>query len=120
MNNDKTLPNLLERELDELRGIRNDLLGIVKVLNMRTERLYWKSRIDCWYEPHSEPNQKQKADNRLLRYVILEAPDKEQAIKAALEWAEKTAPKIGRRWLGFEHRFTGPVRFPLEVRGGDT
>jgi hypothetical protein len=73
--------------------------------------------VDCWYEPHRDPGQKPKPNQRVVRYVILEAPDSEEAIKRAIAWADKTAsPTKGRRWLSFEHRSTGPVTFPMEVK----
>lgn len=76
----------------------------------------WKSRIDCWYEPHRKPGGKAKDPKRVVRWVLLEAPTSCEAIAAAVEWAERTAsPSQGQRWLSFEHRQTGSVTLPMAM-----
>lgn len=81
----------------------------------QTMRL-WKSRVDCWYEPHRNPGAKEKLPKRVVRWVILEAPTSSEAIAAAVAWADRTASStLGRRWLSFEHRETGPVTLPMEM-----
>ncbi len=75
----------------------------------------WRSRVDCWYEPHRDPGQKPKAPKRIVRWVLVEAENSEAAIKAALDWADSTAsPTQGRVWLKFEHRQTGSITLPLD------
>ncbi len=76
----------------------------------------WLSRVDCWYEPHRDPGQKPKDPKRIVRWVLLEAENSEAAVKAAVEWANRTAsPTQGRRWLRFDHRQTGAITLPLDV-----
>ena len=76
----------------------------------------WKTRVDCWYEPHRNIGQKPKQPKRVVRWVLTEAPTSADAINGALEYAERTASASkGRRWMSFEHRETAAIKLPMEL-----
>ena len=76
-------------------------------------RLY-KTRLDCWYQPHRDPGQKAKPPKRVVVVLTHEAADSDDAIKLAVKWADDNAPgSKGRRLLSIEHRSTGTLKLPI-------
>ena len=70
--------------------------------------MIWRSRFDLWYE------RKNKSPLREVFWCLVEAPNSEEAVKAAQEFAEHSA-RMDLKLRGVEHRQTGTVKLPVAL-----